>query len=131
MNNEINMRQSIHKRVLALSVPFCIANGVFILPFKIGDEQVNFKITGVCHCIMLVTYVSLQVIFFILEFRVWKQLNQTNFVQQRVSKRHVATYFFLTNLYLMVHIWMMFFFSKGIIVSIFSNEQELNSDIYT
>jgi len=130
MNNETNMRQSIHKRVLALSIPFCIANGVFILPFKIGDEQVNFKITGICHCIMLVTYVSLQVMFFIFEFRVWNQLKKTNFVQLRVNKRHVATYFALTNLYLMVHIWMMSVFSKGIIKSIFTNNEKGDADIY-
>ena len=80
MTKELEWRQNIHKQVKLYFLPFCLANGVFILPFRMQDAKLNFYVTGVCHFVMLITYIFLQVAFLQLEFKVWTALKMTNFV---------------------------------------------------
>ena len=82
---------------------------------------------------MLIAYISFQVAFVFFEIKVWNKLKQTNFIDHRVNKYKLAIYFFLVNLYLSVHIWMMAVFSKGFIKSMFTNantEENLYSQFF-
>ena len=133
IENELLKIQNIHKYVFICIVPFAIANGVFILPFKFNDQYVNFVATGLCHSIMLIAYILFQIAFVFIEFKVWDKLKQTNFIENRVNKWKLGIYFLLVNLYLTVHIWMMTLFSQGFIKSMFTNsitEENLYSQFF-
>ena len=59
MSHEVKWREEIHKKVYLSFIPFCFANALFILPFKYEDQLVNFYVSGICHFVMLITYIGL------------------------------------------------------------------------
>ena len=71
MKKELGWRKSIHTAVVSAFIPFCISNAVFIIPFKLKNEEFNLKVTGTCHSIMLLTYCLLFVTFTYFQSKLW------------------------------------------------------------
>ena len=58
------------------------------------------------------------------------KLRKTSFLNRKVNSIQLATFFSLTNIYLLVHIWMMYHFSKAFIHFMFTSSADM-SNTYT
>ena len=95
-------------------IPFCTANVVFLAPYKTE----NALLTGICHFYMFMNYTILLIVFSISEYKLWTSLKKTNFLSGKINSFRIAAFFFFTNAYLAVHIWMVYHFSSEFILEI-------------
>ena len=111
--------------VLAL-IPFCTANLVFLAPYYTE----NAILTGISHFIMFMTYSILFVVFSFYGCKLWLNLRKTNFLNGKINSFRLAAFFFFTNAYLAIHIWMMYHFSSEFIQQYILGGKESTS-VYT
>ena len=123
---EIRSRKILNIQLVIAFIPFFTANIIFLAPYKTK----NTLLTGSCHFIMFMTYNILLVVFTFYEFKLWIIFNKTNFLNNKINSFRLAAFFFITNTYLAVHIWMMYKFSSEFIEEyIFRGETTTN--VYT
>ena len=125
---EIRSRKILNIQIVIAFIPFCTANIVFLAPYKTE----NALFTGICHFYMLLNYTILLIVFSISECKLWTSLKKTNFLDGKINSLRLAAFFFFTNTYLAVHIWMMYHFSKEFILKILNkNDPFRPSNPYT
>ena len=123
---EIRSRKILDIQLVLAFIPFSLANVGFLVPYKTE----NALLTGTCHFIMFMTYNILLVVFSISEYKLWTSLKKTNFLNGKINSCRLAAFFFFTNTYLAVHIWMMYHFSSEFIQQYIFREKQ-TTNVYT
>ena len=112
-------------------LPFAISNIIFIVPFEITSSKNLMIITGLSHTFLMLTYIALFGLFGYMQNRVWQKFTKLNFFDGRINSNQLLAFYVLTQIYLAVHIWIMFMFSKGFVAYILTGGSSDATSLYT